>query len=124
VDILSRTEGGNLDNIDPFFTVFAPTNDAFDALEEIPGETVLIEVLNHHVITDANIASTDLVTGANPATTLQGDDIIITLPGTGGNIGDVEDGAGNTDIGIIAVDVQADNGVIHVLNKVMIPNLQ
>jgi transforming growth factor-beta-induced protein len=45
------------------------------------------------------------------------------LPGTGDNIADVTDGSGATDIGIIAVDVQANNGVIHVLNKVMIPNL-
>ena len=61
--------------------------------------------------------------GANVAPTLQGDNITINLPGTGGTSADVTDGAGNTDIGIIAVDVQADNGVIHVLNKVMIPNL-
>ena len=39
----------------------------------------------------------------------------------GGNIADVTDGAGNSDIGIVAVDVQAGNGVIHVLNKVMLP---
>jgi uncharacterized surface protein with fasciclin (FAS1) repeats len=123
VEILSRTEGENLDMINPEFTVFAPTNDAFDDLEEIPGETTLIQVLNHHVVTMANIASTDL-TGNDTVETLQGDNITITAPGTGGNIADVEDGAGNTDIGIIAVDVQADNGVIHVLNKVMIPNLQ
>jgi uncharacterized surface protein with fasciclin (FAS1) repeats len=127
-NILARTSGDNLDGINPNFTVFAPTDDAFEALFDelgsIPGETVLIEVLNHHVITEANIASTDLVPGANgPVETLQGDPITITLPGTGGNIANVEDGAGNTDIGIIAVDVQADNGVIHVLNKVMLPNL-
>ena len=73
-------------------------------------------------LTEANIASTDL-TGSDTVETLQGDSITITAPGTGGNIANVEDGAGNTDIGIIAVDVQADNGVIHVLNKVMIPNL-
>ena len=123
VNILSRTEGSNADGINPDFTVFAPTNEAFDALAEIPAETVLTQVLLHHVISEANIASGDLMMGANVATTLQGDNITITLPGTGGNIADVTDGAGNTDIGIIAVDVQADNGVIHVLNKVMLPNL-
>jgi uncharacterized surface protein with fasciclin (FAS1) repeats len=123
VSILSRTEGNNADGINPEFTVFAPTNDAFDALAEIPGETVLTQVLLHHVVGEANIASGDLMMGANVAPTLQGDNITITLPGTGGNIADVTDGAGNTDIGIIAVDVQADNGVIHVLNKVMLPNL-
>jgi uncharacterized surface protein with fasciclin (FAS1) repeats len=124
VDILSRTEGSNADGINPEFTVFAPTNDAFDALAEIPGETVLTQVLLHHVVAEANIASTDLMMGDNVAPTLEGDDITITLPGTGENIADVTDGAGNDDIGIIAVDVQADNGVIHVLNKVMLPNTE
>lgn len=124
VSILSRTEGENLDGINPEFTVFAPTNDAFAALDAIPGETDLTQILLHHVVGEANVTSGDLTNpGTTTAPSLQGDDIAITLPGTGDNIADVEDGAGNTDIGIIAVDVQADNGVIHVLNKVMVPNL-
>jgi uncharacterized surface protein with fasciclin (FAS1) repeats len=45
----------------------------------------------------------------------------ITLPGTGGNIANVTDGAGRAS-GIVAVDVQAANGVIHVLNRVLLPN--
>ncbi len=123
VSILSRTEGDNLDGINPDFTVFAPTNDAFDDLESIPGETELTQILLHHVVGEANITSGDLTNpGDTTATTLQGADITITLPGTSPNIADVTDGAGNTDIGIIAVDVQAGNGVIHVLNKVMFPN--
>ncbi|MEJ2584037.1 MAG: fasciclin domain-containing protein [Robiginitalea sp.] len=125
VNILSRTEGSNADGINPNYTVFAPTDEAFAALIEelggVPGETVLRTVLNHHVITENNITSGDLMMGANPVTTLQGQDITITLPGTGNNIADVTDGAGNTDIGIIFVDVQAENGVIHVVNKVLLP---
>lgn len=121
--ILSRTSGGNGDGINPDFTVFAPTNDAFDALGTIPAENVLTQVLLHHVISEANVTSGDLTNpGDTTAGTLQGDNITITLPGTGGNIADVTDGAGNANIGIIAVDVQAGNGVIHVLNKVMLPN--
>ena len=124
VNTLSRTEGSNADGINPDFTVFAPTNDAFAELEAIPAEAVLTQVLLHHVVGEANIVSGDLTPDGNtPATTLQGDDIIVTLPGTGDNIADVPDGSGATDIGIIAVDVQAGNGVIHVLNKVIIPNL-
>ena len=126
VDILSRTEGSNADGINPDFTVFAPTDEAFAALIDelggVPEASVLSEVLNHHVITEANIASTDL-SGDDTVNTLQGDPITITLPGTGNNIADVTDGAGNTDIGIIFVDVQAENGVIHVVNKVLLPNL-
>jgi uncharacterized surface protein with fasciclin (FAS1) repeats len=121
VEILSRTEAGSpIDGINPNYTVFAPTNTAFAALAEIPGETVLTQILLHHVIAEANIASGDITDGVSP-TMLNGQTITINLPGTGDNIADVTDAAGNTDIGIIAVDVQAGNGVIHVLNKVMIP---
>jgi uncharacterized surface protein with fasciclin (FAS1) repeats len=119
--ILSRTEAGNGDGIDPDFTVFAPTNDAFDALAEIPEESVLTQVLLHHVVGGANVRSGDLTDGIMPAT-LEGDMITINLPGTGDNIADVTDGSGTTGIGIVAVDVQAGNGVIHVLNQVMIPD--
>ncbi len=111
------------------FTVFAPTADAFQALldsnmdwNEVTDieESLLTDVLLHHV-SDGNVRSEDLTDGITPGT-LEGDMIMINLPGTGDNIADVTDGVGNTDIGIIAVDVQANNGVIHVLNKVMIPD--
>jgi uncharacterized surface protein with fasciclin (FAS1) repeats len=122
--ILSRTEAVNADGINPDFTVFAPTNAAFDALGSVPEEAVLTQVLLHHVISGANVTSGDLNNPGNTtAPTLEGDNITITLPGTGGNIANVTDGSGATDIGIISVDVQAGNGVIHVINKVMIPNL-
>lgn len=122
--ILSRTEGSNADGINPNFTVFAPTNDAFDALESVPGEAVLTQVLLHHVIGEANVTSSMLNNpGDTTAATLQGDNMTITLPGAGDNIANITDGSGASDIGIIAVDVQAGNGVIHVINKVMIPNL-
>ena len=111
------------------FTVFAPTDTAFQALldsnmdwNEVSDieEGLLTSVLNHHVVS-GNIRSGDLTDGISPET-LEGDTITINLPGTGDNIADVTDGAGNDDIGIIIVDVQANNGVIHVLNKVMLPN--
>jgi transforming growth factor-beta-induced protein len=75
------------------------------------------------VVASANAVSGDLnADGSTSLSSLEGDTITITLPGTSPNIADVEDGSGNTDIGIIAVDVQASNGVIHVLNKVLIPD--
>lgn len=121
-DILSRTEDGNGDSLDPPFTVFAPTDAAFTALGTIPAEPTLTQVLLHHVVGGLNVQSGDLTpSGDTTAPTLQGSNLKITLPGTGGNIADVTDGANNTDIGIVAVDVQAGNGVIHVLNKVAIP---
>ena len=105
------------------FTVFAPTNDAFSALPTIPAEEPLTQVLLYHVV-GGNVTSSDLTNpGETTAETLQGDSITITLPGSEGTIANVTDASGASDIGIVAVDVQAGNGVIHVLNKVMIPNL-
>jgi uncharacterized surface protein with fasciclin (FAS1) repeats len=121
--VLSRTETRNSDNLNPNFTVFAPTNDAFAALAAIPEEGPLTQILLHHVIKEANITSSMLNNpGDTTATTIEGDDITITLPGTGNNIANITDGSGATDIGIISVDVQAGNGVIHAINKVMINN--
>ncbi len=62
--------------------------------------------------------------GNTVAPSLEGDNLTIALPGTGGNIANMTDGSGSSDIGIIAVNVQAGNGVIHVINKVAIPNLE
>jgi len=120
VSVLSAQGGaGN----DPF-TVFAPTNDAFTALAAIPDEAGLIPVLQHHVIAGANIRSGDLEPNGTTTTpaTLEGDTFTITLPGTEGNIADVVDGSNNDGIGIDAVDVQAINGVIHVVDTVLLPN--
>lgn len=121
--VLSRTETGNADTLDPSFTVFAPTNDAFAALASIPDEGPLTQILLHHVIKEANITSGMLNNPSDTtAGTIEGDNITITLPGSGDNIADITDGSGVSDIGIIAVDIQAGNGVIHVINKIMIPN--
>lgn len=112
-----------LSDTDESYTVFAPTNTAFSALTSIPEEPVLTQVLLHHVVS-GNIQSRDLTpNGDTVAESLQGDNLTITLPGTGVNIANMTDGSGNSDIGIVAVNVQAGNGVIHVINKVAIPNL-
>ena len=111
------------------FTVFAPTDTAFQALLDSNmdwtsvtdiDESLLTSVLYHHVVI-GNVRSGDLTDGIAPAT-LEGDAITINLPGTGDNIADITDGAGNTGIGAVVVDVQANNGVIHVVNQVMIPD--
>lgn len=127
VEILSRTEGSNADGINPDYTVFAPTNAAFDALIEdlggVPDAATLTAVLTYHVVGEANVTSGDLQAGANPVSPLlPGSSFTINVPGSGDNIANITDGSGATDIGIVAVDVQAGNGVIHVLNKVMLPN--
>lgn len=112
------------------FTVFAPTDAAFQALlDSNPDwtsltdidEALLTAVLNYHVVS-GNIRSEDLNNpGETVATALGGGDFTISLPGSGDNIADITDGSGNTEIGIIGVDVQAGNGVIHVVNQVLLP---
>ena len=108
---------------DPF-TVFAPTNDAFanlldflnaTGLEDID-EPTLKATLDHHAVANANVLSTQLT-----------DDMLIeTLGGTitanvtgGARLIDMNDRTSD----IIAVDVQAVNGVIHVINEVVLPKL-
>ena len=70
----------------------------------------------YHVVA-GNVASANLTNPGNTtAMTLQGEDITVTMPEA-----TITDASGNTDIAILAVDVQAVNGVIHVINKVMLP---
>jgi uncharacterized surface protein with fasciclin (FAS1) repeats len=99
------------------FTVFAPTDAAFAAL---PAGTVedllkpenkeqLIAVLTYHVVPGA-VMSTDLTEGMT-ATTVNGKDVTITLEG-----GPKVNGAV-----ISAPDVAASNGVIHVIDSVILP---
>tara|TARA_R110002033_G_scaffold45795_3_gene89860 strand:+ start:13589 stop:15460 length:1872 start_codon:yes stop_codon:yes gene_type:complete len=116
VSVLSTPNG-----TDPApFTVFAPTNGAFANLSEVPSGDALTAVLNHHVIAGANIVSGDLSNGLTSPATLEGDTLTFTIDGD--NNVTIIDGSGNSEIGIIAVDVQANNGVIHAIDTVMIPD--
>jgi len=105
------------------FTVFAPTNAAFTALDAelaaiplVPTPEILTEVLEYHVAS-GNVLSSSL-TNNQVVTTLQGGTFTIGLTG-GAKITDANGRISN----IIAVDVQAANGVIHVLDKVLLPEL-
>jgi uncharacterized surface protein with fasciclin (FAS1) repeats len=109
------------------FTVFAPTNAAFTALntELAPGGIAsvsaanLTKVLQYHVISPANVLAATLTEGQivtpilTPAQTFT-----IQLSG-GAKIKD----ANNRISTIVATDVQCSNGVIHALDKVLLPVL-
>jgi uncharacterized surface protein with fasciclin (FAS1) repeats len=107
------------------FTVFAPTNDAFTALntELAPGgiaavsDSNLTKVLQYHVI-NGNVLAASL-TEEQIVNTLQvPQSFSIQLTG-GAKIKD-----NNNRISTIeAIDVQCSNGVIHILNKVLLPTL-
>lgn len=104
------------------FTVFAPTNDAFGSLLSELGiagladidEPTLDSVLKYHVVAGANVLDTNL-TDDMTVTTLGGD---ITANVTGGATLTNSDGRVSD---IIATNVQANNGVIHAINKVILP---
>jgi uncharacterized surface protein with fasciclin (FAS1) repeats len=99
------------------FTVFAPTNEAFAALPAGTLETLLkpenkqmlIDVLTYHVV-GAKVMSTDLTNGQTAAT-VQGENIMV----------DLTDGVMISGAKVAAADVQASNGVVHVINKVILP---
>jgi uncharacterized surface protein with fasciclin (FAS1) repeats len=105
------------------FTVFAPTNDAFTALntELAPGGIAgvssanLTKVLKYHV-TNGNVLAASLTEG-QVVSTLQTPQTFTVLLTGGAKIKD----ANNRISTIIATDVQCSNGVIHVLNKVLLP---
>ena len=101
------------------FTVFAPVDDAFAAL---PAGTVesLVEpgnkekltgILTYHVLA-GKVLSTDLTDGMT-ATTVNGKEITIHLTGGKVLINDAE---------VVIADVETDNGVIHAINKVIMPS--
>jgi uncharacterized surface protein with fasciclin (FAS1) repeats len=99
------------------FTVFAPTDDAFAALPEGTVENLLkpenkdqlTAILTYHVV-PGKVMSGDLSDGMM-ATTVQGGDVTIMTEG-----GVKVDGAN-----VVQADIEASNGVIHVIDAVILP---
>lgn len=99
------------------FTVFAPTDDAFAALPEGTVEGLLndipalTDILLYHVVSGAVDSTT--VVGLESATTVQGSDISITVNDDGVFL--------NDSIQVIITDIQTSNGIIHVIDGVLLP---
>ncbi len=98
------------------YTVFAPTDAAFNALGAATVDALLKDtrklqqILLYHVVGD-EIMSTDLTNGME-VVTLQGSPVGFTLTGATAKV---------QDSNIVVADVEASNGVIHVIDKVMLP---
>jgi uncharacterized surface protein with fasciclin (FAS1) repeats len=100
------------------FTVFAPTDEAFGALPEGTVDTLvqpenkdqLTSILTYHVVA-GKVMSGDLSDGMT-ATTVNGGEITIKIADGKVMINDAE---------VVIADVDTDNGVIHVINKVIMP---
>ncbi len=104
------------------FTVFAPTNDAFAALLETLGVTqdelladtdMLTTVLTYHVVPEATVMAADIPYGSE-IETVNGDSFTIS----DANV--ITSSSGGT-ANITQPDVQATNGVIHVIDSVLVP---
>jgi transforming growth factor-beta-induced protein len=116
--VAAVTAAGLVDTLsgDGPFTVFAPTDEAFAAL---PAGTVealladipaLTEILTYHVVSGA--VSSSVVVGLESAETIAGPDVTIRVDGGNVLINDAQ---------VIIADIQASNGIIHVIDKVLIP---
>jgi uncharacterized surface protein with fasciclin (FAS1) repeats len=99
------------------FTVFAPTDEAFNALPEgtlakllkPENKDRLVKILTYHVIPGA-VTSADLKSGK--VATLEGSEVTIVL----GDSVEIDDAQ------VVQSDVKASNGVIHVIDKVIVPS--
>ncbi len=117
------TEAGLVDALkgEGPFTVFAPTDDAFAALPESTVESLLkpenremlVSILTYHVVPGKVMA--EQVMGLNAAETLNGQRVDIM----------VKDGSVMIDgAQVVMTDVEASNGVIHVIDSVIMPSSQ
>ena len=99
------------------FTVFAPTDEAFAALPEGTVESLLqpenidqlTAILTYHVV-PGKVMSTDL-TDDMMAATVQGSDITI----------DLDNGVMVNNANVVTADIETSNGVIHVIDTVILP---
>jgi uncharacterized surface protein with fasciclin (FAS1) repeats len=110
------------------FTVFAPTDDAFDALEALlPGtiaflldpanKDTLIDILTYHVFDGSVLSPAAIALDGQRVTMLNGGSMAIDLAAGGLflNFG------GNRQAEVIITDVLSSNGVIHVIDAVLDP---
>ncbi len=92
-------------------TVFAPTNDAFAALAALPEGDALVKVLTYHVA-EGTLRAEDIVQ-KDAITTLAGADVSVRVV----DGGVVLNGA----VKVIQADIAASNGIVHLIDAVLIP---
>ena len=119
--LAATTAAGLVDTLkgDGPLTVFAPTDAAFAALPDGTVESLLkpenkdqlTAILTYHVIA-GKVMSTDLSDGM-VAKTVEGSDITI----------DLDNGVMVNDASVVTADIEASNGVIHVIDKVLMPGM-
>ena len=111
--VLSDEQVETLSDTTATFTVFAPSNAAFEAYDFSNNADLVAPVVNYHVVSGAAVTSDQLEDG-DTFTTVQGDEIEVSIDGDG-NV--FVEGAPVT-----MADVEADNGVAHVIGDVLLTN--
>ena len=106
------------------FTVFAPTDDAFAKLPAGTVDTLLkdpkgdlTQILTYHVVPGKVMAADVVKLDGQKVKTVQGGELTI---GVDGDKVTLTDAAGNT-VNVTMTDVEASNGVIHVIDGVLMP---
>jgi len=105
------------------FTVFAPTNDAFNALPagvldnllKPENKAQLVDILTYHVVA-GNVQSGNLTNG-ELVPTVEGKNVSVNIEAVGG----VYLNIGTQSANVIQADVEASNGVVHLINAVLLP---
>ena len=100
------------------FTVFAPTDEAFAALPEGTVDNLLkpenkdqlVAILTYHVVS-GKVMSGDLAGTTTAAASVQGGELNINAT----------DGVMVNDANVVSADIETSNGVIHVVDKVLLP---
>ena len=107
------------------FTVFAPTDAAFaklpagtvDTLLKPENKATLVKILTYHVVPGKVEAATVVTLNGKKVTTVAMQDVTVNVAGGKVSLTDAMGGTSN----VTAVDVQASNGVIHVIDTVLMP---
>ena len=115
VTAVGEAELGDTLNSDGPFTIFAPTNDAFDAIDPdvlsavLADKELLTSVLTYHVIGGDNDA--EALSGAT-LETVEGGEVTLGADGTTVN-----------DANVICSDVPVANGTVHIVDQVLLPQV-
>jgi len=114
------TEAGLVDTLkgEGPFTVFAPTDEAFGKLPEedlkaiLADKELLTSILTYHVVPGKVMAAD--VGGLETAETVQGQELTVATDG----------GVKINEATVVSTDIEASNGVIHVIDTVLVPPKQ
>jgi uncharacterized surface protein with fasciclin (FAS1) repeats len=102
------------------FTVFAPTNAAFaklpagtvESLLKPENKATLVKILTYHVVSGKVLAADVVKLDGKMVKTVQGSDVTVTVAGGKVKVNDSN---------VVATDIETSNGVIHVIDTVLLP---